>query len=589
MSNIASPTSSENSNSAQTPGPLTRGRGRPKRTKRNLADDENNESSLATEAATHISRGDENSLFSQLMKASASSRGLTTSNALIATITKIVDFWAEEYDNSRSDGLQKIIQFIMHSAGCKGKVDKSLYESHIGAGFSNLIARMVENFDEENAEYPFATSNAAYRKFKLAFNEFVGILVRQCQRDIIYDAYLMDNVIQLLTEMCNSKVRAFRHTSSIASMKLMTALVKVALTLHGNLETTNRSLEVEENKSSRAKSSNKIKALNSRKKELEDQSSEIEDMLNSIFKGIFAHRYRDVVAEVRACCMEEIGNWMHIFPKIFLTDSYLKYVGWTLNDKVKDVRMKCITSLLNLYKENDLYKELNLFTKRFKSRLISMTADKENDVAVSATKLCTTIIQNFRNEEIFTREECESVYMLVFCNHRPLAIASAEFLWEKIFANDELELNKELEEVSSTGKKGKNAKKTNKSSNSRSKRIPLITTLVYFYLESELHEHTRYLVDALWETSAHSLLRDWPAMTDLLLNEPLENEEKLEANAESALIDLMLSTVVHASRGPPPARTGVSKRSNITIKEKNKIDADVLERGVLWWGRICFI
>lgn len=601
MSNIASPTSSENSLPTNTPN--TRGRGRPKRLKRGHDNDETLDQKQASEAATQISRGDENSLFAQLMKAGTSSKGLATSSASIAIITKIVDNWATEYDNSRSDGLQKMIQFIMHSAGCKGIVDKTLYESHVGAGFSNLITRMVEQFDEDNADYPFVINNAAYRKFKLLFHEFVGLMVKQCQRDIIYDAYLMDNVIQLLTEMCNSKVRAFRHTSSIMSMKLMTALVKVALNLHGQLETTNRSLEIEENKGSRSRSNNKIKALNSRKKELEDQSSEIEDMLNSIFKGIFAHRYRDVVPEVRACCMEEIGNWMHIFPKVFLTDSYLKYVGWTLNDKVKEVRMKCIQSLTNLYVENNLYKELTLFTNRFKSRLISMTADKENDVAVASTKLATIIIRNFNKTEIFSQEECESVYMLVFCSHRPLACAAAEFLWEKIFAADAAVILNEINEsksldpnetlsqeeenendsmnetrnsTRSAAKQRKEAKKKQaKKLSKRSKRIPLLRTLVYFYIESELHEHTRYLVDALWDTSANTLLRDWPAMTDLLLNEPDEDEEKLEDHAELALIDLMLSTIIHAAKGAPPGRTGVPKRNNNTVKERSKIENDI--------------
>ena len=36
--------------------------------------------------------------------------------------------------------------------------------------------------------------------------------------------------------------------------------------------------------------------------------------------------------------MEEIGVWMKLFPKVFLTDSYLKYVGWTLHDKVGGIR-----------------------------------------------------------------------------------------------------------------------------------------------------------------------------------------------------------------------------------------------------------
>ena len=43
---------------------------------------------------------------------------------------------------------------------------------------------------------------------------------------------------------------------------------------------------------------------------------------------------RDVVAAIRALCMEELGLWMRCFPQSFLTDGHLKYLGWNLHDKV---------------------------------------------------------------------------------------------------------------------------------------------------------------------------------------------------------------------------------------------------------------
>lgn len=43
---------------------------------------------------------------------------------------------------------------------------------------------------------------------------------------------------------------------------------------------------------------------------------------------------RDVLPEIRAICIEEIGCWMQTYSASFLTDSYLKYIGWTLHDKV---------------------------------------------------------------------------------------------------------------------------------------------------------------------------------------------------------------------------------------------------------------
>ena len=32
--------------------------------------------------------------------------------------------------------------------------------------------------------------------------------------------------------------------------------------------------------------------------------------------------------------MNEIGQWMKKFPNQFLDDTYLKYIGWTIHDKV---------------------------------------------------------------------------------------------------------------------------------------------------------------------------------------------------------------------------------------------------------------
>lgn len=43
----------------------------------------------------------------------------------------------------------------------------------------------------------------------------------------------------------------------------------------------------------------------------------------------------DAIAEIRAICIEEIGIWMKMYSDAFLNDSYLKYVGWTMHDKVR--------------------------------------------------------------------------------------------------------------------------------------------------------------------------------------------------------------------------------------------------------------
>lgn len=46
------------------------------------------------------------------------------------------------------------------------------------------------------------------------------------------------------------------------------------------------------------------------------------------------YNFRDSQPEIRSICMAEIGTWMKKYPNMFLDDGYLKYVGWTLYDKV---------------------------------------------------------------------------------------------------------------------------------------------------------------------------------------------------------------------------------------------------------------
>lgn len=75
--------------------------------------------------------------------------------------------------------------------------------------------------------------------------------------------------------------------------------------------------------------------------------------MRGVFSSVFVHRYRDVRPEIRALCLTELGVWMmeyrlvmilvawgsmYLFVPLhrahFLADSYLKYVGWCLYDKV---------------------------------------------------------------------------------------------------------------------------------------------------------------------------------------------------------------------------------------------------------------
>uniref|UniRef100_A0AAY4ARJ6 Cohesin subunit SA n=1 Tax=Denticeps clupeoides TaxID=299321 RepID=A0AAY4ARJ6_9TELE len=455
----------------------------------------------------------------------------------------VVDDWIESYKNDRDVALLELINFFIQCSGCKGAVSSEMFR-HMQN--SEIIRKMTEEFDEDSGDYPLTMAGPQWKKFKSSFCEFIGVLVRQCQYSIIYDEYMMDTVISLLTGLSDSQVRAFRHTSTLAAMKLMTALVNVALNLSINMDNTQRQYEAERNKSIGKRANERLELLLQKRKDLQENQDEIENMMNAIFKGVFVHRYRDAIAEIRAICIEEIGVWMKMYSDAFLNDSYLKYVGWTMHDKQGEVRLKCLTALQGLYYNRELNTRLELFTSRFKDRIVSMTLDKEYDVAVQAIKLLTLVLHS--SEEVLTAEDCESVYHLVYSAHRPVAVAAGEFLYKKLFSHR----GSEEDGMPRRGRQSLNAN--------------LIKTTVFFFLESELHEHGAYLVDSMWDC-ASDLLKDWESMISLLLDEPFPGEEALTDRQETALIEIMLCAIRQACECHPPVGRGTGKRV-LTAKEK---------------------
>ncbi|GBN56119.1 Cohesin subunit SA-1 [Araneus ventricosus] len=462
----------------------------------------------------------------------------------------VVDDWIEAYKQDRDIALLDLMQFFIQCAGCKGRITPQMQATMEHA---QIIRKMTEEFEEESGDYPLIMSGPQWKKFRTNFCEFVQVMVRQCQYSIIYDQYLMDNVISLLTGLSDSQVRAFRHTATLAAMKLMTALVDVALNLSINLDNTQRQYEAERQKNRDKRATERLEMLLSKRQELEENMEEIKNMLTYMFKSVFVHRYRDTLPEIRSICMYEIGQWMKKFHQHFLDDSYLKYIGWTLHDKVGDVRLKCLQALLPLYGAEELTSKMELFTNKFKDRIVAMTLDKEYDVAVHAVKLVISIHKYHR--DILTDKDCEHVYELVYSSHRAVAQAAGEFLNERLFQPDEEAVQ---------GLRTKRGKK-------RSINTPLIRDLVQFFIESELHEHGAYLVDSLIESNP--MMKDWECMTDLLLEEPGTQEEPLDDRQETSLIEIMVCCVKQAATGEPPVGRGPNRKQP-SVKELKQVSDD---------------
>ncbi|XP_072252473.1 cohesin subunit SA-2-like [Leuresthes tenuis] len=457
-----------------------------------------------------------------------------------SAMVTVVDEWLDNYKQSREAGMLVLINFIVQSCGCKGVVSRDMFDSMQNA---EIISTLTKEFNEDSVNYPLSTVGPQMKRFKAGICEFALVLVRSCRNSLIYDEFLFPSLLALLTGMSDSQVRAFRHTSTLLAMKLMTGLVEVAVTVSVQLQTTQRQYELEKSKQPNNRASDRLEELQATISELRENREELSSMMNATFRGVFVHRYRDRLPEIRASCILELGLWLKTDPEDFLNDGCLKYLGWTLHDKQSPVRLQCVRALQGLYQEKEFIGRLELFTNRFKERILSMVLDKDSDVAVEVVNLLLMIQQ--RTEDSLREEECGHIYPLVYASHRGLACAAGAFLCSKL----------------------KSVIASDKEWNDKSNNAAFFQILISFYIQSEFHEHGAYLVDSLWAVVG-SELRDWETMTTLLLQ-----DAGLMYEEEGALLELMICAIRQASQATPPVGRSQGKKI-LSLKDKKIQEQD---------------
>ncbi|XP_030198623.1 cohesin subunit SA-2 isoform X1 [Gadus morhua] len=506
----------------------------------------------------------------------------------------VIGDWIETYAMDRDSALLDLISFFIQCSGCKGVVTAEMCQSNRVQDRGDILSKMVEKVDEESglqykkfmafpwiltvtwpmdmdcAEYPLIQSGPYGRWFHSEFGDFVSVLVSQCQHCVVFDGYLMNALVSLLTELSDSCVRAFRHTCTLAAVKILSALVAVALSLSTVMENSQKLHGVERRKTSGRQGSPRLDRMKKKIAELQEKRLEIESIMDTIFKGVFLKRYRDVLPEIRSMCTEELCLWMKLYSTAFLTDSYLKYIGWMMHDKIPEVRLKCVLGLQGLYGDPLLLTKLDLFTSRFKDRLISMTLDRDNEVALQAMKLLILISKSC--EEVLEEGDYQQLYRFVFSSQRPLAALAGELLYSRL-------LNAPA--PGSEGQEGAGEGEARGQDVHTERTLVRLRALLTFYMQSELHKHVVYLVDGLWDC-AGDLLKDWPTLTHILLQEAPPQCTGLTEAEQAVVVEVLVASVRQAAEGPSlVGRSGGKKVSNAKERKTQSDDCAKLTQQFL--------
>jgi cohesin complex subunit SA-1/2 len=283
----------------------------------------------------------------------------------------------------------------------------------------------------ELTEYPLIAKakDGGGQAFRNALHGFFAALVQTvAQSGLLYENQeLLENISVWLGAMSSTSNRPFRHTSTVASLAITTALATVAGDLVEGAAKRQRQSETEAKKSRVNKA--RVSAANKEVDEYTNKLQVVDSALGDWFSVVYVHRYRDVDPKIRVDCVGALANWIITYPDRFFDGTHLRYLGWVLSDSNPPTRVEVLHQLARLFRDEDKLAGLKTFTERFRPRIVEIaTRDAENNVRATAVDLLDTL----REAGFLEPDDIDSVGKLIFDNDAKVRKSVVGFFAENV-------------------------------------------------------------------------------------------------------------------------------------------------------------
>ena len=243
------------------------------------------------------------------------------------TVDAVVADWIARWEQNNTEAMRELVNLVLKCVGCNIEVEAQDIEDQ-----DNVVSKIADIQDEFQAQnitdYPLISKAKGNASFRSTMTGFFETLINLCHASgLLYsDAALYENLDNWLSTMSSSTIRPFRHTATVISLAMGSALCSVANDLAENTAKTTRQKEGEQKKKSA--NTERIKALESKIADEGRKRASVIEIIQQLFDAIYVHRYRDVDPKIRVDCASALGNWICTLPDHFFEGIYLRYLGW---------------------------------------------------------------------------------------------------------------------------------------------------------------------------------------------------------------------------------------------------------------------
>ncbi|KAL8917707.1 MAG: hypothetical protein Q9172_005716 [Xanthocarpia lactea] len=326
------------------------------------------------------------------------------------TVDAVAAEWITRYNEHNANAMCELVNFVLKCTGCDLEVDVHDIEDPDNA--PHKLEELQDEFQAKNiTDYPLISKNKSYASFRTTVTGFFFALISTAHAaGVLYsDLALVENIEVWVTTMSSAPIRPFRHTATVISLAMESALCSVYSTLAENTAKLVRQKEGEQKKKTVNKE--RIASLQEKAAEAERNSATVDTMMESIFNAVYVHRYRDVDPKIRVDCVTALGDWITAAPDKFFTSTYLRYLGWVLSDISAPTRAEVVKQLSKLYKHKEDVARLRAFTEKFSPRFVEMAVrDAEPNIRAAVIGMLDLV----RDTGLLEPNDIDSIGRLIF-------------------------------------------------------------------------------------------------------------------------------------------------------------------------------
>ncbi|KAI4722157.1 STAG-domain-containing protein [Aureobasidium sp. EXF-10727] len=326
------------------------------------------------------------------------------------TLEEVAEGWLAAFNEHESGAVADLVNFVLRSAGCELEVTNEDIEDPDNC--AGKLGDLQDEFQAQNlSEYPIIAKGRGTAAFKESLTGFFFTLVKAIHTaNVLFtNIELIENIQVWLSTMSAAQNRPFRHTATVVSLAVITALCQVGNELADEASKALRHSETQK----KGKNANKtrVSELQDYSKKAKANQEVLDNTVKDWFETIYIHRYRDVDPHIRVDCAKAIGDWIVAYPDLFFNGKHLRYLGWVLSDPNHSTRLEAIKQLHRFYADENKIGGLKTFTERFRARMVEIaTRDAESNVRAAAVEL----LDDLREGGLLEPDDIDNIGRLIF-------------------------------------------------------------------------------------------------------------------------------------------------------------------------------